>query len=152
MPSALTLIGSLIFASLSFLAGRFYAESERILSEKRKHYLEFLSILPPLQDTYNNSTKEEFLTALRPAMEYVPRLMFYADKSVIMAWGVLLQKYLEAHAKLTPGCPDHASEYKALSMAQNDLVLEMRRDSFRWSIFNYSGKSRVPEKLDIPKS
>ncbi|WP_065335279.1 hypothetical protein [Tritonibacter mobilis] len=85
MLGALTFVGSLILASLSFLVGRFYAESERILSEKRKHYLEFLSALPPLQDTYNDTTEEEFLTTLRPAMECIPRLMFYADKSVVLA-------------------------------------------------------------------
>ncbi|KZY44014.1 hypothetical protein A3731_10725 [Roseovarius sp. HI0049] len=151
MLGALTFVASLIFASLGFLIGRFYAESERILSEKRKYYLEFLSALPPLQDTYNDSTEEEFLTTLRPAMECIPRLMFYADKSVILSWGVLHQKYIEAHATLTPDSPALTPEYKALMTAQNDLVLEMRRDAFRWSVFNYSGKSRVPERLDFHK-
>lgn len=152
MLGALTFVGSLILASLGFFAGRFYAESERILSEKRKHYLEFLSTLPPLQDTYNDSTEEEFLTTLRPAIECIPRLMFYSDKSVIVAWDVLQKKYLEANAILTPDSPALAPEYKALATAQNDLVLEMRRDAFRWSVFNYSGKSRVPEMLDIHKN
>lgn len=149
MLGALTFVGSLILTSLGFFLGRFYAESERILSEKRKHYLEFLSVLPPLQDTYNESTQEEFLATMRPAIELFPQLMFYADKSVILAWGVLQQKYLEANAALTPTSPALAAEYKALATAQNDLVLEMRRDAFRWSVFNYSGISRVPEKLDF---
>ena len=52
MLTALAFIGSLIVASLGFIIGRFYAESERILAEKRQHYIEFLSALPPLQDTY----------------------------------------------------------------------------------------------------
>ena len=151
MLGALTFVGSLILASLGFFLGRFYAESERILSEKRKHYLEFLSVLPPLQDTYNDSTEEEFLTTLRPAMKCIPCLMFYADKSVILAWGVLQQTYLEANATLTPDSPALAPEYKALAKAQNDLVLEMQRDAFRWSVFNYSGQSRAPEKLDFHK-
>lgn len=150
MLSTLTFIGSLVLAALGFILGRLYAESERILSEKRKYYLEFLSALPPLQDTYNDTTEEEFIATLRPAMERLPSFLFYADKSVTMAWGVLYQKYLEANEKLTPHSPPLAPEYKALTIAQNDLVLEMRRDAFRWSIFNYSGKSRVPERLDIP--
>ncbi|MCL7408288.1 hypothetical protein [Marivivens donghaensis] len=151
MFGALTFVGSLILASVGFLFGRLYAESALILSEKRRNYLEFLSVLPPLLDTYNNSTDEEFLTSLRPAMEYFPRLMFYADQSVILAWGVLQQRYIEANATLTPNSPALAPEYKALATAQNNLVLEMRRDAFRWSIFNYSGKSRVPEKLEFNK-
>jgi len=148
--SALAFIGGLILTALGFIIGRFYAESERILSEKRKHYLDFLSALPPLNDTYNGTTEEEFVATLRPAMERLPSLLFYADNSVMMAWGVLQQKYFEAHARLSPDSPPLAPEYKALATAQNDLVLEMRRDAFRWSIFNYNGKTRVPELLDIP--
>lgn len=150
MLSILTFIGGLVLAALGFIIGRFYAESERILSEKRKHYLEFLSALPPLNDTYNDTTEEEFIATLRPAMERLPSLLFYADNSVMMAWGVLQQKYFEAHARLSTDSPPLAPEYKALATAQNDLVLEMRRDAFRWSIFNYSGKTRIPERLDIP--
>lgn len=152
MLSILTFIGGLVLTALGFIIGRFYAESERILSEKRKHYLEFLSALPPLNDTYNDTTEEEFIATLRPAMERLPSLLFYADKSVPVAWGVLQQKYLEAHAQLSPDSPALAPAYKALATAQNDLVLEMRRDAFRWSIFNYSGKTRVPERLDLPQS
>lgn len=150
MLSALTFIGGLILTALGFIIGRFYAESERILSEKRKHYLDFLSALPPLNDAYNGTTEEEFVATLRPAMERLPSLLFYADNSVMIAWGVLQQKYFEAHAQLSPDSPPLAPEYKALATAQNDLVLEMRRDAFRWSIFNYNGKTRVPELLDIP--
>ncbi|WP_211659382.1 hypothetical protein [Paracoccus indicus] len=85
-------------------------------------------------------------------MERLPSLLFYADKSVTVAWGVLYQKYREAHTQLSPDSPALAPEYKALATAQNDLVLEMRRDAFRWSIFNYSGKTRIPEHLDIRDS
>lgn len=152
MLSTLTFIGSLILAALGFLFGRFYSESERILAEKRKYYLEFLSVLPPLQDVYTDATEDELTAALRPAMERLPSLIFYADKSVTMAVGILLQKYHEANAKLTPQSPPLVPEYKALATAQNDLVLEMRRDAFRWSIFSYSGKSRVPNRLDIADS
>jgi hypothetical protein len=147
MITALTFIGSLIVASLGFLFGRFYAESERILAEKRKYYLDFLASLPPLQDTYLDISDEEFLAALRPAMERVPGLLFFADQSVVMASGVLFQRYQEANTALTPGSPPLAPEYLSLAKAQNDLVLEMRRDAFRWSIFNYNGKSRVPQSL-----
>lgn len=149
MLSTLTFLGSLILAALGFLLGRFYSESERILSEKRKYYLEFLNTLPPLQDTYNDMDEEAFIATLRPATELLPGLLFYADKSVTMAWGVLYQRYLVANENLHPQSPPLAPEYRALATAQNDLVLEMRRDVFRWSIFQYSGKSRVPDRLDI---
>lgn len=150
MLSTLTFIGSIILAVFGFLLGRFYSESERILSEKRKYYLEFLNALPPLQDTYNDTTDDEFIAALRPATERLPGLLFYAEKPVIMAWGILYQKYLEANTQLTTQSQPLAPEYIALATAQNDLVLEMRRDVFRWSIFHYGRKSRVPDRLEIP--
>ncbi|MDP3197541.1 hypothetical protein [Tabrizicola sp.] len=153
MVTALAFIGSLIIASLGFIIGRFYAESERILAEKRQYYMEFLKALPPLQDTYKGLEDEEFMATLRPAMERVPSLLFYADQSVAVASGVLFQKYEEANAALTPSSPPLAPEFLALAKAQNDLVLEMRRDAFRWSVFNYNGKSRVPslvpDKLNL---
>ena len=150
MTGILTFLASLILAALGFVIGRVYSESERILSEKRKYYLEFLSVLPSPLDTYNDTTEGEFTITLKPAIERLPSLLFYADKSVIMAWGVLYQKYLVAHANLTPQSQPLAQEYMELATAQNDLLLEMRRDAFRWSIFYYRGKSRVPENLDIP--
>lgn len=144
MLTTLTFIGSLVLAAFSFMIGKFYSESERILAEKRKNYLEFLSVLPPLQDAQKDTSEEEFAETLRPAILRIPSLLFYADKSVILAWGALHQKYFEAHAKLTSRSPPLAPEYKSLAEAQNDLVLEMRRDTFRWSLFNYSGRSRIP--------
>lgn len=150
MFSVLAAFGGLIMGSIGFLIGRFYAESERILSEKRKTYVDFLSELPPLNDMYLDTTDEELLIALRPAMEHLPSLIFYADANVVMAWDVLHQRYFEAHDALTPKSPPLDPAYKALATAQNDLVLEMRRDAFRFSIFNYSGKSRVPEALESP--
>ena len=143
MFEMLAIVGGLFLTSLSFIFGRFYAESERIMSEKRKSYLEFLSVLPPLQDVYDDTTEEEFLSTMRPAIERTPSLIFYADNSVMMAWRVLQQRYFEAHASLTPQSDACAPEYLTLAKAQNDIILEMRRDAFRWSIFNYNGKSRV---------
>jgi hypothetical protein len=122
-----------------------FAESERILSEKRKLYSEFLNTLPPLNDTYLFETDEEFLQAMRPAIEKLPGFLFYADKSVTLAWSALLEKYQQAHERLDRQSPALAPEYLELAKAQNDLILEMRRDAFRWSFFNYSGKSRVPQ-------
>ncbi|AML50595.1 hypothetical protein [Falsihalocynthiibacter arcticus] len=149
MFSTFTAIGGMFMAAIGFLLGRFYAESERILAEKRKAYLDFLSELPPLNDMYLDTTEEEFLAALKPATKRLPSLIFYADKSVLLAWGVLQQRYLEAHNELTPESPALAPAYQALATAQNDLVLEMKRDAFQFSIFNYSGKSRVPDQLEI---
>lgn len=149
MLTVLTFFGSVALAAFSFLLGRFYAESERILSEKRKLYSEFLNVLPALQRVYDDTNEQEFDELLRPTMERIPGLLFYADKSVIMAFNAMLQNYHTANVNLSTRSPPLAAEYKALAKAQNDLILEMRRDSFRFSIFNFRGASRVfaPEDL-----
>ncbi|SDX19105.1 hypothetical protein [Litoreibacter albidus] len=148
----LAIIGSLILATISFLLGKIFSESEKILAEKRSAYIDFLNVLPPTNDAYLNNSEEDFIQMMRPSEEMSPRLLFYADTNVVFAWKALIEAYGSAQSNLNPSSPALAAEYKALARAQNDLVLEMRRDAFRWSIFNYSGKSRLPtlqrERLD----
>ncbi len=142
MMATLTFVGSLVIAAIGFLFGRFFAETEKILSEKRAAYTDFLSILPPLQDAYVVGEEDKIIAALRPAVMRVPKLLFYADASVLKAWDSLHKAYHDAYSNLSEDSGPLAEEYKRLAKAQNDLVLEMRRDAFRWSIFNYSGKRR----------
>lgn len=146
MMSVLTFLGGLLLTSVGFILGRFFSESERILSDKRRQYLDFLSVLPPLNDVYLDVDDGAFLEKLRPAIARVPSVLFYCDPAVAQAIAVLLQRYEEAHSVLGPESPPLAPEYMVLAKAQNDLVLEMRRDAFRWSIFNYSSASRLPEQ------
>jgi hypothetical protein len=143
MLSTAGFIGSLLMAVVSFFIGKFYAESERILQEKRQLYMHFLGLLPPLNDTYLETSEDEFLETLRPAVLDSPKLLFYADNLVVMAWSALYEKYCHAHQNLNALSPEQAPEFTALAKAQNDLILEMRRDAFRWSIFNHSAPSRV---------
>lgn len=147
----LSIIGSVILAAIGFILGKFYAESERIIAEKRKYYVDLLNILPPLQDSYKDTSEEDVMLAMKPAMDRMPGLIFYGDQPVIIAFGVFVQKYYAANESLTPQSPPKAPEYMALAKAQNDLILEMRRDAFRWSIFSYNGKSRLPKESDLPQ-
>ncbi len=93
-----------------FLGG-FWAESERILAEKREAYLSFLSVLPPLNDTYQDTSEQEFCETMRPATEQLPKLIFYADKLVMMAWGMLQKRYFEAHFELSSSSQALAPSY-----------------------------------------
>ncbi|MEO9516117.1 MAG: hypothetical protein ABJH45_23730 [Paracoccaceae bacterium] len=93
--------------------------------------------------------ESEFKEKLSPALEMIPQLLFYGDILVIKAWQELHEHYWIAFSSLTPDSPPASSDFKNLSKAQNDLILEMRRDTFRWSIFNYSGKSRVPSAEEL---
>ncbi|MEM1301731.1 MAG: hypothetical protein AAGH17_04040 [Pseudomonadota bacterium] len=147
MLGLLATLGGLVLAILSFLAGRIFAEFERILAEKRGLYLAYLKDLPPLNDAYIDRTHDELMHAFASATDRLPSLLFYADTSVIMAAKAFMEKHHDAHEVLSPQSPPLHPAYQALSKAQNDLVLEMRRDAFRFSIFGYHGKSRVPPAM-----
>ena len=105
MLSVLTALGGLLLTGVGFIAGRFFAESERILSDKRKQYLDFLSALPPLNDVYRDVDDEAFLESLRPAISRIPGVLFYCAPSVGQAIQILLQRYEEANSALCPESP-----------------------------------------------
>jgi hypothetical protein len=145
ITTLLTFLGSALVACVGFLFGRIYSETEKILAEKRTLYTEFLASLPNLHIAYQNMTDDDFKGALEAAHNKIPKLLFYADPQVMIAYDNFHKCFWKAHAALGPNSPELALEYKALARAQNDLVLEMRRDAFRWSLFNYSGKRRITE-------
>lgn len=143
MIGLITFIGSIMVAAFGFVLGKFYAETERILSDKRRIYEELLSALPSLQITYTNIDDASLESALKPAHDKLPKLLLYADQPVIKAYLAMFTSYWTAHSALGPHSPPEAPEFQALAKAQNDLVLEMRRDAFRWSMFVYRGKTRL---------
>lgn len=145
-------IGSIFIAMISFLLGRIFNQSEVILSEKRRVYEEFLRVCPMPNDAYSDATSSidtEWLNALRSIQSV---LMLYASVNVGLAISRYLQIFSEALEKLTPESEPLHPVFKELAKAQNDIVLEMRRDALGWSMFGYSGKSRLPaEALENAK-
>lgn len=146
----LTLIGTLILTAIGFLLGRFYSETERILSEKRKFYVEYLNSLPRIEVSFRDISKEDFAQLLEPINSLFPKLSFYADKHVMKAYQNFFHSLWHAHLALSPDSPPDAPEHLALIRASNDLVHQMRRDAFRWSLFRYK-RRRMMEPVPLPK-
>lgn len=144
MLTIIGLLASTLFAALGFALGRLYNESERILALKRRVYEEYLRTLPTPNSAYEDMDKATYRDATAPSMEAIPVLMLYASPSVMAAVSAYLLAYEKAHQSLSPDSPPLAPEYQQLAKAQNDIILEMRRDAFAWSIFGHRGVSRVP--------
>lgn len=72
-------------------------------------------------------------------------MLMYAAPSVAIAVSEYLQGFDKTAQILTPQSPEMDPAFRILAKQHNDAILEMRRDSFSWSIFGYYGKSRIPK-------
>ncbi|OIQ38510.1 MAG: hypothetical protein BM560_19035 [Roseobacter sp. MedPE-SWde] len=141
----MTWLGGLILAILGFGFGRIFNQAEAVLAEKRRVYEEFLKGIPSPNDAYvqcSDTVSEERADAVKK--HYGP-LMLYAAPTVALAASRYLQAFEQADIELSPESEPLHPKFRDLAKAQNDLILEMRRDALGWSMFGYYGKSRLPE-------
>jgi hypothetical protein len=137
-------IAGLIISMVSFVLGRVFAQSETILSEKRRVYEEFLRACPKPNDSYTTFDQDQTDSRFDQMMGVYAVLMFYAAPSVAHAIKHYLGAFAEADQQLNPESAALHPSYQRLAMAHNDIILEMRRDALGWSMFGYHGKSRLP--------
>ncbi len=135
--------GGLILSAFTFLAGKNVAETQSILAEKRRVYEAFLRSCPIPHDAYLDREIE-----YSPDFQAnYPVLLLYAAPSVAAASGRYLELLAKASLVLNPSSPPLHASYREVSKAYNDIILEMRRDAFAWSLFAHTGKSRLPEDI-----
>lgn len=152
MEAALGL-GGLFLAALSFLFGRMFSQSEAVLAEKRRIYEEFLVVCPHPNWAYQEWTPDRESELAELMQSNYGKLCLYASSDVMFALQRYLELLLKADTALGPTSAPGALEYKASAKAHNDLILEMRRDALSWSMFGYSGKSRLPkDRLEAAKA
>jgi hypothetical protein len=133
--------GGLILTVVGFIFGRVFNQSEQILSDKRRAYEAFLDACPAPNDAYGNWGAEK--GAVRDLEKARGRISLYGSQNVMLA----VRRYLEIFSEVNPilakeSVPLHPMFLK-LAQAQNDVILEMRRDALAWSAFAYRGKSRI---------
>ena len=131
-------------AVLSFVFGRVFSQSEAILTDKRRVYEEFLRNCPDPNEAYEDDTSESVALRMVRLKATKGPLIMYASPSVLLALSRYLELFEHASEELNSSSVALHPTFKALAKAQNDLILEMRRDSFAWSAFGYHGKSRLP--------
>ncbi len=144
MITALVSFGGLLLSAVGYVIGRSFAESEKVLSEKRRIYEEFLRRCPEPNEAYENLSDDEVAARAKLIAQLHPVVSFYASPSVSIAIGRYYQLFEEADNILTPSSPPLHEAFRSAAKAHNDIILEMRRDAFAWSAFGHRGPSRLP--------
>ena len=136
-------LGGFVLTILGFVFGRVFSQSEAILGDKRRVYEEFLRNCPEPNEAYEDDTIQSVAERMTRLKATKGPLLMYASPNVALALGRYLGIFDRVSQELNSSSPALPS-YKVLAKAQDDLILEMRRDSFAWSAFGYHGKSRIP--------
>jgi hypothetical protein len=136
--------GGLVLTILGFIFGRIFSQSEAILADKRRVYEEFLRNCPDPNEAYEDDTPASVALRIERLKATKGPLIMYASPTVVLALGHYLQLFEHASGELNSSSAALHPTFKTLAKAQNDLILEMRRDGFAWSAFGYHGRSRLP--------
>ena len=142
--TTLTFIGGLVLTVLGFLFGRIFNQSELILSDKRRVYEDFLKKCPAPDEAYLDWSDESEGHPMNRLQEIKAPLLLYASPSVALAVGEYIQAFGEADVTLSPNSEPLHPAFKRAAQAQNDVILEMRRDAFAWSAFAHRAPTRLP--------
>jgi hypothetical protein len=138
-------LGGFLLTILGAVFGRIFSQSEVVLAEKRRVYETFLVECPSPTEAYIDWTEEVEADRQKRLSKVQGPLLLYGSVTVALAFEIYLERFCEADQLLTSQSPALHPAYKALAKAQNDMVLEMRRDALSWSFFGYFGKSRLPD-------
>ena len=123
-------IGGIVVSILSFLLGKVFSQSEKILEHKKAVYERFLMNCPTPNDTYGMD-EGSALETYGDFNRLVGLLSIYASEEVLLAARDYLQKWAEASEILTVDSPALVEEFKTVAAGYNRMVLEMRRDVLR---------------------
>jgi hypothetical protein len=130
-----------------------FSQSETILSDKRRVYEDFLRSCPAPNDAYRTVTDEILEERAKRFQQVQGPLLLYAAPSVVVALNLYLEAFGKSDAELNEESPALHPLFREAAKAQNDLILEMRRDALAWSAFAYTGATRLPKNaIDSIKS
>jgi len=125
----LTWFGGLAIAILSFLLGKIFSQSEKVLDQKRKAYEAFLSVCP----SPNEAHQEVDLT-----IEFQRKLgilSIYGSAEVVTHAGKYLESFDVTQEQLVDVIEAGHPAFLKLMTDYNRMVWAMRTDAMSWSIF-----------------
>ena len=137
--------GGVLLSAITYILGRAFNESEKILAEKRRIYEEFLRACPVPNDAYDSLSEEEQVERVKKIGRIFPIVTLYASPNVALAVSRYLKTFEEASNVLGPFSHALHEAFGKAAKAHNDIILEMNRDAFGWSVFGYKGPSRLPK-------
>jgi len=141
-------VGSLVLAAVSFLLGKVFSQSERVLDQKREAYERFLAKCPAPNEAHCER-EPDFMGLQRD----IGVLSIYGSKEALIAAGEYFTVFASAQPVLThveePGHP----EFLRVMKSYNKMVWEMRKDALTWSVFAPSKKDQEysPSHFAEPK-
>jgi len=136
--------GGLLLTAFGYFFGRMFSQSEAVLAEKRRVYEQFLVKCPMAVSSYREFDPNQDALGNDVMQEEFGRLMLYASPDVTFAITRYIEKLQLADEHLGPDSPALHPMFTDAAKAQNDIVLEMRRDALGWSMFGHRGKTRLP--------
>jgi hypothetical protein len=116
-------LGTILVAALTFVAGKFYAQSESVLGEKKRVYTDYLALCPTAHDAYKQDGKWE----VKP-FEMKPEFYLYASNDVIILAGRHLGTVDSAFSQITVDTPPLHPAFQSSVQAHNRMLIAMRRD------------------------
>lgn len=142
--SALVWLGGVVLTILSFLFGKAFSQSERVLDQKRKTYEQFLSLCPAPNEAHNPDLDipEEF-------QRNIGILSVYSAPDVAKLAGVYLSEFAEAQEHLPGEAEPGHPIFLELMTHYNRMVWAMRVDALAWSFF---ASSKSAKNYDTPLS
>ncbi|ASP20631.1 hypothetical protein ANTHELSMS3_01946 [Antarctobacter heliothermus] len=131
-------LGALLLSLVSFLSGKVFSQSEKVLDQKRKAYETFLRECPGPNEAHSSvdimSTEFQRVTGL---------LTLYASNDALQYSSEYFLKFVEAQEELQGVSITGHPKFVEVMTYYNRMVWAMRRDVMAWSIFAPAKTSRA---------
>lgn len=131
----------LLVSILSFLLGRVFSQSERVIEQKKTAYENFLNDCPAPNEAYGDL---EEIVGQKSFQRGLGVLSLYASPEALLAAQNYFEKLAAAAEILKPDSEALDPAFREVYKAYNSMLFEMRRDALVWSVF------RLPRQAPQP--
>ncbi|WP_417807264.1 hypothetical protein [Thioclava sp.] len=137
LVGALIWIGSTLIAIVSFLLGKAFSQSEKVLDQKRKAYEDFLRVCPAPNEAHSEREPD-----IQEVQRAIGILSVYGSQDVLTNASEYFQLFASAQEILSSVTEAGHPEFMSLMTRYNRMILAMREDAMRWSAFAPNKKNR----------
>jgi len=123
-------LGGLLLSVLSFLVGKLFSQSEKILDHKREAYSSFLKLCPVPNEAHFADKQIDFAM-----MREIGVLSLYASPEATKLAAEYFDGFANAQEELVDVAEPGHPEYLKVMTKYNRMVWAMRNDVMTWSIF-----------------
>ena len=148
LSGSLIWLGGTIVAAISFLLGKAFSQSEKVLDQKRKAYEDFLRVCPAPNEAH--SPVDPDITLMQRAIGI---LSLYGSADAAKYAGEYFFDFAESQSLLRTVTEPGHPRFMQLMTKYNRMVWAMRVDAMTWSMFAPTKKAREykPSVFTEPK-